>query len=588
MILSAASSSSKACQFIAAAVWMFTLGHILLPLSTTAFQLFPMAVIHSTSTIPSPPSSCAPVFEYDMYSQVSRKSFTSSLRQRFMMTLYAISSLEATDSSASFSDDNPQNVTAGTAVTSLSSPGSKLRRLKDIMWVRETLEDLTAAQFACTVEAHDNDAESDSKRKRKRAVDYEKILTKLNKRIREIGCDIENYNSQDETLACELESNRGMGSLTYTNTQRQELLERLLCTRRQLLEFIRGNEIDIEEINSENMDSSFLSIEIPSLDLSKQKKTKDASSSSSSSSSPSMAGPRLYVRDDGTVDWDGALQDQAALRKFGTAVWARINGRDPESVDPENHDLQHSPKEVTAKIVDTPAIKEAREQLDNLSNQLMKMEKEHYKLLNSAISQGQATANVRLATIEPKLRSQIQESAAALETQKVKVSYQTLVYELERIFTYLVGELGNPAITGYIPLPDRLNVAEFGLLESQIDGFNRQFLDNETVDEDVLAVVFDQLTDFKRRLGIDYYVDGFSLDREIISKWIKEIWMNTKKGLTFYAKGVRLFWNDIVFCLRLFNRAVQGYTLKPREVRTLRYVNCCLNISKHIHVSIIV
>ena len=36
-------------------------------------------------------------------------------------------------------------------------------------------------------------------------------------------------------------------------------------------------------------------------------------------------------------------------------------------------------------------------------------------------------------------------------------------------------------------------------------------------------------------------------------------------------KGTRLFVDDIVFCLSLIGRALQGYTLKPREVRTLRW-----------------
>jgi hypothetical protein len=313
--------------------------------------------------------------------------------------------------------------------------------------------------------------------------------------------------------------------------------------------------------------------------------------------------PKLYVRDDGTVDWDGALTSGAALRKFGTAVWARINGRETDSM--EDHDNENminnnndgnitnnstaisirnmnqrndtlqlhgtSSKPVTAKIVETKEIIEARESLMVLREELSTMERDHYKLLNSVISQGQATANVKLATLAPKIRGEIQASAVALENMKVRVSFQTLLYELERIYTYLMGELGNPSLNGYIPLQDRLNVAEFGLLESQVDAFNRQFMENDTVDEDVLAVVFEQLTDFKRRLGIDYYVAGLSFDREAIGTWLGDLWVKTKKGLTFYVKGVRLFWNDLVFCLRLINRAAQGYTLKPREVRTIRY-----------------
>ena len=46
--------------------------------------------------------------------------------------------------------------------------------------------------------------------------------------------------------------------------------------------------------------------------------------------------PSLYVREDGTVDWDGALQDREALKKFGSAVWSRINGQDPEEASENN------------------------------------------------------------------------------------------------------------------------------------------------------------------------------------------------------------------------------------------------------------
>lgn len=189
---------------------------------------------------------------------------------------------------------------------------------------------------------------------------------------------------------------------------------------------------------------------------------------------------------------------------------------------------------------------------------------------HTAISAGQAVANVNFATINPALRIKIRVSSDELEKKKAEVTYQTLNYELERIYTYLEGELGNTATKGYIPLQDRLNVAEFGLLESQIDSFNRQMELGETLDADVLAVVADQLTDFKRRLGIDYYVTGLTFDSEAIQIWLKDIWIKTKKGLVFYVKGTRLFIDDIVFCLNLIGKALQGYTLKPREVRTLR------------------
>jgi len=191
----------------------------------------------------------------------------------------------------------------------------------------------------------------------------------------------------------------------------------------------------------------------------------------------------------------------------------------------------------------------------------------------SAISAGQAVANVNLATINASLRNKIRLSSDELDSKQAQVTFRSLDYELERIYTYLEGELGNTAAKGYIPLQDRLNVAEFGLLESQIDNFHRQLDLGESLDGDVLSVVTDQLVDFKRRLGIDYYVAGLTFDWEAIQVWLKDIWMKTKNGFTFYVKGTRLFVDDVVFCSSLILKALQGYTLKPREVRTLRWVS---------------
>ena len=188
----------------------------------------------------------------------------------------------------------------------------------------------------------------------------------------------------------------------------------------------------------------------------------------------------------------------------------------------------------------------------------------------TAISAGQAVANVNLAAINPALRQRIRDSSDGLAAKAAAVTFQTLSYELERVYTYLERELGNAAATGYVPLQDRLNVAEFGLLESQVDNLCRQLDAGESLDDDVLAVVSDQMADFKRRLGIDYYVAGLTFDLEAMRVWVKDIWIKTARGFNFYVKGTRLFADDVAFCWGLIWRASLGYTLKPREVRTLR------------------
>lgn len=98
--------------------------------------------------------------------------------------------------------------------------GSKFRKLKDMIWIRETVEDLTAAEFACSVEAA---LDENSRRRRKRAVDYDKILAQLNKRLQDLGCGVgDNDNSM---VVCELEPGLGMGTTVYSDGEREQLFE---------------------------------------------------------------------------------------------------------------------------------------------------------------------------------------------------------------------------------------------------------------------------------------------------------------------------------------------------------------------------
>ena len=127
---------------------------------------------------------------------------------------------------------------------------SKLSTLKDRMWVREALEDLTAAEFACSIAAStssgsDSATGTGTGKKNKRAVDFDNILTKLEKRIEDM-CVIVSASERDESclvsyplsngdLVSEgdgerekscwvLKKNFGMGSVTYTDEQRNVLV----------------------------------------------------------------------------------------------------------------------------------------------------------------------------------------------------------------------------------------------------------------------------------------------------------------------------------------------------------------------------
>lgn len=463
---------------------------------------------------------------------------------------------------------------------------TKLRRLKDRMWARETLEDLTNAEFACSLGgATDDKVVDESKKKKKQpAVDFENLLSKLDSRVQEMCvtgrnsakdeeiddefCSVVDDSDDSEIVCYTLLKGKGMGSVVYTDNQRESLLGRLVATRQKLISVSKEKDGTAIQTDAEIDEINIIRTQL-------QKKDSDlAESAEEKKSSVGVGIPDLYVRDDGTVDWDGALQDRAAIRTFGTAVWSRINGRDPETVDGDSVDdiaEDHTDnKKVTAKIIETESIRELKSKWDEAKSELKVMEIDHVALLQSGIRTGAAVANIKLASLNSELRTKIRDSTVALDLKQDEVSFQMLVYELERIFTYLEVEVGNTAAKGKIPLQDRLAVAEFGLLESQMNSLQRELDVGEPIESDVLSVISDQVIEFKRKLGIDYYVEGLTFDYEAILRYVKDLREQLNTALAFGIKGCQLLWNDILFCFTLFSRALQGYTLKPREVTTLR------------------
>lgn len=275
---------------------------------------------------------------------------------------------------------------------------SKLRRLKDRMWVREALEDLTAAEFASSLSLEADDTNRGDGTSRKRAVDFDNVLAKLDARVEEMCVQMTEEESTEKNSTCYVLDRRvmgdegittienscyvlaadvGMGNVVYTTEQREALLSRLMATREKLLNFMEGSVStfgddlgDIEDIRSQLQPTNYSTVVDTKAEV------------------RSGFDPSLYVREDGTIDWDGALQDREALKKFGSAVWSRINGQDPESSTDVNgdgafgDDFSHN-KPVTAKIVETDAIREKKQFLDELRMELNVMEVEQTRLLNS-------------------------------------------------------------------------------------------------------------------------------------------------------------------------------------------------------------
>jgi len=509
------------------------------------------------------------------------------------------------------------------------------------MWIRETLDLLTQAEFASQLNgpAFDDDIDANSVgddesspsqngTRDGRNVDYTLLLEKVDRALREMCYSSDNLEEQlnaDKTaqdksttaVADEDERNESntiqsntsqsnaefcaafssMGSVVYTSGELNEIYDRLCLARSSITKILSPSSSSSSSSSSFSSSYSSENSEFtnnpPILRrigsrLKRNIRSLNQNTKEILSTLPDELDPKLYVREDGTVDWDGALQGGEAAKKFGRGVWARINGQEDPDDSGNGNDLQRAdglqgesqsedslksqvpkvPVTTTANIVENEFIKNMKEEIFESSKAVALMESDYNALLSSSLPPSSTVATLRISTLPEELRSQINRAKSNVDKAKKSLDLLNVNYDIERIYLYLDSEICSSE--GSIPVGDRLAVAEFGLLEGQQKALNIVDIDN--LDSDVLSVMLDLVTDFKRRLGIDYYVSkgDIALDIESLRRWLGELIDSCKKGLAFYGKGCKLLYLDIVFSATLFLKALQGYTLKPREVRTLR------------------
>ncbi|CAM9195879.1 unnamed protein product, partial [Phaeothamnion confervicola] len=166
--------------------------------------------------------------------------------------------------------------------------------------------------------------------------------------------------------------------------------------------------------------------------------------------------------------------------------------------------------------------------------------------------------------------------------------------DMERICHFIEQDIRESATS---PREHKLLVAEFGLLDAQLSNLMRliadispaaaasggsteawgaapQAVDDDIdmllVDDDELELVAREVTDLKQRLGMELQTPQLSVDGEKVARYLRDTLAKVKNGLDFYVTGTKLIGNDIQYAVFLISKAAQGYTLKPREVRTLR------------------
>lgn len=160
-------------------------------------------------------------------------SSTRLLPPSLLFTVSSSSSVSGTTTNEDLLLKSADGIPSTTA-TVLSPSCPKLRRLKDRLWVRETLEDLTSAEFAYRVEQHTPTSQQQQPivTLKKRAMDFENILGKLERRLDEMCLVTAITTTNATTIPPEypnhknytLVDGKGLGSVVYTHEQRKALM----------------------------------------------------------------------------------------------------------------------------------------------------------------------------------------------------------------------------------------------------------------------------------------------------------------------------------------------------------------------------
>ncbi len=208
---------------------LFRMGAVLLALS-----LLPNSQAFTIPTSFLPKSGAAGVLEIGV-TVVEQSSYQGKWRlSSTNLRVSRSTSSKPTEATASDDDEAEAAKTGATLASAkvasgeppvsltMTDPVSKFRKLKDLMWIREAVEDVTAAEFACSVEgSSEGEKDASLRRKRKRAVDYEKMLSNLDRRVRDMIPELKDI---EEEEAWKLNEKRGMGRFAYTDEERDDFL----------------------------------------------------------------------------------------------------------------------------------------------------------------------------------------------------------------------------------------------------------------------------------------------------------------------------------------------------------------------------
>ncbi|CAJ1449090.1 unnamed protein product [Effrenium voratum] len=266
----------------------------------------------------------------------------------------------------------------------------------------------------------------------------------------------------------------------------------------------------------------------------------------------------LYIREDRTVDVDGVLGEASKAAKFSRDLWERLNGG-------------HASQSKRQKDSESEEARQKRGLLEIARRQLEEVEAKRKHFLGKAagkLNKASTKGTSGLRQLRAQLRSFDEDCSVWrgwCRLRSIEWCLQRCADEIERDLTRT--GMSEWALAG----PQlKLLVAEFSLLEKQASSYEQ--LAAEHAEE--LTVLEIDATRFAARLGIETEEkenhDLNSSLRRLVGHAQRAL-ERAKGGLEFYSTGAQLLWQDVQYAGRLLAKAaVQNYTLKPLETRTMQ------------------
>lgn len=377
------------------------------------------------------------------------------------------------------------------ASTGWSSKPSRTLRLRDAVWVREAMDDLVAAEFALRLDLADNTTED-----RVSAAEAMQLSSVS-------GPDFERLREQLDRRCDELAASAGA---TVTSAAQREVLGSRMrrtalalddAARRDASKRARIRELLSEGRNEQRGPSNetlgrrlVLWASDVWFDLVRRG---DAVAELGRLAVRSTTGENrtavLYVRGDGSVDWEGALQGARAATVFSRDLWRRINGvGDRHDGDDDEDGLPRSSDE-SARLSSSGNGWRRTETMVRLR-----------AASDAALAVARARRQLSELVSTPDLqRSRYRAGEAELRASEARMSLADLDLALERACAVLERDVHRTETD-----LDRTMLAEFALLDAQVVSLCRdaQYSPGPAILEPELNILSRQVADFVARVGV--------------------------------------------------------------------------------------